>query len=70
MRGVGSARRRVGSHTANHPLHFDARRQVSFSPDGRVIASASFDKTVKLWDGFTGKFIANLRGHVQRVYQV
>ncbi|CAO3632865.1 unnamed protein product [Cunninghamella blakesleeana] len=43
---------------------------VSFSPDGRYIASASFDNSVKLWDGSTGKFIGNLRGHVGAVYQV
>lgn len=28
---------------------------VSFSPDGRLIASASFDNSVKLWDGRDGK---------------
>ena len=28
---------------------------VKFSPDGRIIASGSFDKSVKLWDGKTGK---------------
>ncbi|KAG2223667.1 hypothetical protein INT45_007245 [Circinella minor] len=43
---------------------------VSFSPDGRYIASASFDTSVKLWDGQTGKFLGNLRGHVGSVYQV
>jgi ribosome assembly protein 4 len=43
---------------------------VSFSPDGRLIASASFDNSVKLWDGQNGKFIASLRGHVGPVYQV
>lgn len=42
---------------------------VSFSPDGRYIASASFDNSVKLWDGRTGKFICSLRGHVSAVYQ-
>jgi len=43
---------------------------VSFSPDGRTIASASFDKSIKLWNGATGKFIGSLRGHVEAVYQV
>lgn len=36
----------------------------------RIIASASFDKSVKLWDAATGKFITTLRGHVQAVYMV
>ncbi|XP_047141942.1 notchless protein homolog 1 isoform X1 [Hydra vulgaris] len=43
---------------------------VQFSPDGRLIASGSFDKSVKLWDGCTGKFIAAFRGHVNSVYQI
>lgn len=42
--------------------------QVCFSPDGYYFASASFDKSIKLWDGKTGKFIANFRGHVASVY--
>lgn len=36
----------------------------------RIIASASFDKSVKLWEASTGKFITTLRGHVQAVYMV
>src|SRR5277367_4053796 len=28
---------------------------VRFSPDTRIIASASWDKSVKLWDGYNGK---------------
>lgn len=31
---------------------------VQFSPDGRLIASASFDKSIKLWDGRTGKYVS------------
>ncbi|XP_051848391.1 notchless protein homolog 1 isoform X1 [Antechinus flavipes] len=44
--------------------------QVVFSPDARIIASASFDKSVKLWEGKTGKYLASLRGHVAAVYQI
>lgn len=50
--------------------HQQLINQVCFSPDARTIASCSFDKSVKLWDGKTGKFITTLRGHVSRVYQV
>lgn len=42
---------------------------VSFSPDGALIASASFDNHVKLWNAYDGKFISTLRGHVAPVYQ-
>ncbi|KAF8471986.1 quinon protein alcohol dehydrogenase-like superfamily [Kalaharituber pfeilii] len=42
---------------------------VSFSPDGRIIASASFDNSVKLWNARDGKFLFTLQGHVSPVYQ-
>ena len=44
--------------------------QVQFSPDGRWLVSASFDKAIKLWDGLKGTFVATFRGHVGPVYQV
>lgn len=43
---------------------------VYFSPDGQWVASASFDKSVKLWNGITGTFVAAFRGHVGPVYQI
>ncbi|MGB3189184.1 MAG: CHAT domain-containing protein [Limnoraphis sp.] len=43
---------------------------VSFSPDGKLLATSSADSTVKLWDTTTGKEIKTLRGHTDLVYSV
>jgi len=48
--------------------HQQLVNDVKFSPDMRLIASASFDKSLRLWNGVTGKFMAVLRGHVAAVY--
>lgn len=48
--------------------HQQLVNHVSFSPDGRWIASASFDKSVRLWNGFSGKHVTTFRQHVQAVY--
>ena len=50
--------------------HQQAVAHIAFSPDGRYVASASFDKKVKIWNGRTGAFVATLTGHVASVYQV
>ncbi|KAL9231247.1 hypothetical protein vseg_006498 [Gypsophila vaccaria] len=50
--------------------HQQLVNHVYFSPDGQWVASASFDKSVKLWNGVTGKFVAAFRGHVGPVYQL
>lgn len=42
--------------------------QVTFSPDGRLIASCGFDNCVKVWRARDGSFITTLRGHVGPVY--
>ncbi|KAF2293457.1 hypothetical protein GH714_001939 [Hevea brasiliensis] len=44
--------------------HQQPVNHVHFSPDGQWVASASFDRSVRLWNGVTGKFIAAFRGHI------
>ncbi|KAJ0694762.1 putative transcription factor WD40-like family [Helianthus annuus] len=50
--------------------HQQLVNHVYFSLDGQWIASASFDKSVKLWNGITGMFVAAFRGHGGPVYQI
>lgn len=50
--------------------HQQLVNDVLFSPDGLYIASASFDKSVRVWNGTTGQFLFTLRGHIGAVYRV
>ena len=50
--------------------HDDAVYDIAFSPDGLVLASGSYDKTVKLWDVTDRKVLATLRGHQDQVFRV
>jgi serine/threonine protein kinase len=43
---------------------------VIYSPDGRYLASGSWDKTIKVWDVVTGTELRTLTGHSDRVRSV
>jgi WD40 repeat protein/serine/threonine protein kinase/tetratricopeptide (TPR) repeat protein len=43
---------------------------VAFSPDGRTIATASFDKTARLWDAATGRPIGQPLRHGAEVHAI
>ncbi len=50
--------------------HRDGVRSVSFSPDGRKIASGSSDKTIKIWDIKTGRVRRTLTGHTDEISSI
>lgn len=47
--------------------HGDLVTRVKFSPDGQTLATASWDKTVKIWRR-DGKLLHTLRGHTDAVW--
>jgi WD40 repeat protein len=49
--------------------HTDEVYGIAFSPDGQTIATASQDKTVKLWNR-DGRLLRTLTGHTDRIYSV
>jgi WD40 repeat protein len=50
--------------------HADSVTGVAFSPDGKRLATASWDYTAKVWDAESGKELLTLRGHAASVDRV
>ncbi|QSJ16436.1 serine/threonine protein kinase [Nostoc sp. UHCC 0702] len=50
--------------------HSEAVSSVAIAPDGQTIASASHDRTIKLWNLQTGKLIRTIYGHSLPVLSV
>src|SRR6267142_68798 len=50
--------------------HADRVRSISFSPDGKVIASGGFDSVIRLWDAATGKQLRWFESRAGAVFSI
>ncbi len=57
---LSSPKRRIVHHLRGHVNFIYA---VAFSPDGKSVATAGWDKTIRLWDRATGALLQTLTGH-------
>jgi hypothetical protein len=48
--------------------HQDAIYSIALSPDGKTLASGSYDQKIKLWDVESGKELSTLHGHNGAVF--
>jgi WD40 repeat protein len=55
------------ARTGRELLALRERSAIAFSADGRRVATAGEDNTVKIWDPATGQELLTLRGHADRV---
>ncbi len=58
---------RAGEQVARLDGHTLQVSDISFSADGRWIATGSWDRTARVWDAQTGAAVAVLRGHAHHV---
>ena len=63
----GSGTSRPAGRSAPFAGHADRLLDLSISPDGKTLATASADKTVRLWDLATGTLRATLEVHASAV---
>ena len=50
--------------------HSDRIFSIAFSPDEQILASASADRTIKLWNPHTGQVLKTLHGHKSWVWAI
>jgi len=47
--------------------HTNDVNACAVTPDGRHVVSASWDKTLKVWEMGSGRTVVTLKGHTDRV---
>jgi len=50
--------------------HRDSLYAAALSPDGRVLATGSYDRTIRLWNAADGKPLLTLKGHNGAVFDL
>jgi WD40 repeat protein len=48
--------------------HTDSIYGVAFSPDSKQLATAGYDRIIKIWDTTTGKLIKEMKDHSDTIY--
>jgi WD40 repeat protein len=52
------------------PAHQGMSGGLAFSPNGQLVASTGSDRTIKIWDAFTGAHLRTLIGHTDYIPQL
>ncbi len=59
-----------GSQVQEFRGHKDSLYSACFSPDGKIVATSSYDHDIKLWDVESGKELKTLTGHNGPVFEI
>ena len=62
-----------GRDVINNPMKNERNSRplaLAFSPNGSLLACGSEDSTIRLWNSWTGEFIATFTGHLNTVEQL
>src|SRR6266481_9017173 len=67
---IGAALQSCGEQRATLRGHSLALASVAYSPDGKYLATGSYDRPAKVWDAVSGTELAAITGHSATVEAV